>query len=152
MSISYRAERHPLPSYGSIVFAEMKKNRNGKIRESYGGSAPKPPGKIKRFKPSLLSACREQQGGKNVVATRPPPAGAPDPFSLAQRMLRRNLGSYYQIAPLSCRRWISSGGTPNACNISMVCSPRSAAPCAIRAGVRLNRTGWPITRTSPRPF
>ena len=34
------------------------------VWESYGGSAPKPPGKIKRFKPSLLSAFREQQGGK----------------------------------------------------------------------------------------
>ena len=36
-------------------------NRKGRKKASYGGFAPV---KIKRFKPSLLPACREQQGGK----------------------------------------------------------------------------------------
>ena len=63
-----------------------------KIRESYGGSAPKPPGKIKRFKPSLLSAFREQQGGKGkrkawgLFAPKPPTRNrVPGPHQWAHR-------------------------------------------------------------------
>ena len=53
----------PLPWTKSMGLNSFKRP-GPKTRESYGGSAPKPPGKIKRFKPSLLSAFREQQGGK----------------------------------------------------------------------------------------
>ena len=86
-----------------------------------GASPPIPPGKIKRFKPSLLSAFREQQGGQEkrkawgLFAPKPPTrmsvgrnghdgsAGAsPDPLLLVPgpysgritHQIRRNLGSY----------------------------------------------------------
>ena len=68
-------------------------SRHGpKTRESYGGSAPKPPGKIKRFKPFLLSAFREQQEGKGkrkawgLFAPKPPARNnVPGPDQLAHR-------------------------------------------------------------------
>ena len=74
-----------------------------KIRESYGGSAPKPPGKIKRFKPSLLPAFRKQQGGKKkgeewgLFAPKPLTRNnVPGPYQFGRNACstRRNLGSY----------------------------------------------------------
>ena len=93
----------PLPWTKSMGLNSFKRP-GPKTRESYGGSAPKPPGKIKRFKPALLFACREQQGGKekgkNGGCSPPNPQPGTmslDPISLAHRMLDTTQPGQLQI-------------------------------------------------------